>query len=288
MISAVVVNRDGERWLERCLGSLGDPRPPVVDVVVVDNCSSDGSVELVRRRFPQVRLLENRRNLGFGAANNQAAAHARGDALLLLNNDAWLEPGCLERLHARLERDPELGLVAPRLVGPDGRPRFVWSPDRSLLGEAVQRLRNPFEGASFNHGTIERVLRALSGPGWYTAACVLIRRRAFDDVGGFDPKFFLYFEDTDLCIRLRKKGWRLEWEPDAVAVHAGGSRRLGGALTTEYRRSQLYYYRKHRPRWEFAALKLMVGRRHGGGEVREWQDTNAGGRGPGGADGEPP
>jgi GT2 family glycosyltransferase len=288
VISVVVVNRDGERWLERCLGSLGEPRPQVVDVVVVDNCSSDGSVELVRRRFPHVRLLENRRNLGFGAANNQAAAHARGEALLLLNNDAWLEPGCLERLRARLECDPELGLVAPRLVGPDGRPRFVWSPDRSLLGEAVQRLRNPFEGASFNHGTIERVLRALSGPGWYTAACVLIRRRAFDDVGGFDPKFFLYFEDTDLCIRLREKGWRLEWEPDAVAVHAGGGRRLGDALTTEYRRSQLYYYRKHRPRWELAALKLMLVRRHGGAEVREWLDTNAGRGRSGGADGEPP
>ena len=288
MISVVVVNRNGERWLERCLGSLDDSRSLVAEVVVVDNGSSDGSVELVRRRFPDVRLLENRRNLGFGVANNQAAARAAGDALLLLNNDAWLRPGCLERLHARLERDSGLGLVAPRLVGPDGRPRFVWSPDRSLLGEAVQRLRNPFEGAAVNHGVIEHVLRALCGPGWYTAACVLIRRRAFDDVGGFDPGYFLYFEDADLCLRLRRKGWRLDWEPAAVAVHAGGGRRLEGALADEYRRSQLYYYRAHRPGWEGSILKRLLARRYGGGRVREWLASGAGGTGPGGDSGGDP
>jgi GT2 family glycosyltransferase len=271
----LVVNRDGERWLERCLVSVGDPPPPDVEVVLVDNCSSDGSVELVRRRFPHVIVLENRRNLGFGTANNQAATSARGEGLLLLNNDAWLEPGCLDLLHARLEREPDLGLVAPRLLGPDGRPRFVWSPDRGLLSEAVQRVRNPFEGAAFNHGTIDRLMRAFTGPGWYTAACVLIRRRAYDDVGGFDTTFFLYFEDTDLCVRLRKGGWRLDWEPDAVAVHAGGGKRLGGALADEYRRSQLYYYRKHRPPWELAALKFMLGRKYGAGQVRDWLDQTA-------------
>lgn len=286
MISVLVVNRDGERWLERCLGSLAARPPSDVEVVLVDNCSSDGSVALVRRQFPHVRLLENRRNLGFGAATNQAASHARGDALLLLNNDAWLQPGCLERLRARLERDPQLGLVAPRLVGPDGRPRFVWSPERSLLGEAVQRLRNPFEGAALNHGAVDRMLRAICGPGWYTAACVLIRRRAFDDVGGFDPNFFLYFEDTDLCVRLRDRGWRLDWEPEAVAVHVGGGGKLGGAISADYRRSQLYYYRTHRPRWELAALKLMLGRRYGGGQVREWLDQTARWSGAGGVDGE--
>lgn len=281
MISVLVVNRDGERWLERCLASVGDPPPLEVEVVLVDNCSSDGSVELVRRRFPHVTLLENHRNLGFGAANNQAAALARGDALLLLNNDAWLEPGCLVRLQARLDREPDLGLVAPRLIGPDGGPRFVWAPDRGLLGEAVQRMRNPFEGTAFNHGPIDRLMRAFSGPGWYTAACVLIRRRAFDEVGGFDPSFFLYFEDADLCVRIREAGWTLDWEPDAVAVHAGGGGKLGGAVADEYRRSQLHYYRKHRPPWEFAVLKLVLARRYGGGQVRDWLDRTAPG-----ADGE--
>ncbi len=275
MISVLVVNRDGERWLVRCLASVGDPPPPDVEVVLVDNCSSDGSVELVRRRFPHVNLLENRRNLGFGAANNQAAAQARGETLLLLNNDAWLEPGCLALLHARLDREPDLGLVAPRLIGPDGRPRFVWSPDRSLLGEAVQRVRNPFEGTAFNHGPIDRLMRAVSGPGWYTAACVLIRRSAFDDVGGFDPSFFLYFEDADLCVRIREAGWNLDCELEAVAVHAGGGGKLGGAVADEYRRSQLYYYRKHRPQWELAVLKFILGRRYGGGQVRDWLDRAA-------------
>jgi GT2 family glycosyltransferase len=270
MISALVVNHDGAAWIERCLASLGDPPPDDVEVVVVDNASSDGSPELVRQRFPHVRLLAMAHNVGFAVANNLAAGCARGDALLLLNNDAWLEPGCLARLREKLERDPRIGLVAPRLIGPDRRPRFSWAPDRSLLGEAVQRLRNPYQGRWWNHGPVDRVLRLLLGPGWYTAACLLIRRRAFDQVGGFDPAYFLYFEDVDLCLRLRRHGWRLARQPRAVAVHAGGGRPLDQATELHYRQSQLYYYSRHRPRREEQALWNRLVERYPEGPVAEW------------------
>jgi len=250
MISVLVVNYNGGLWLERCLSSLGVPPPEDVQVVVVDNGSSDGSPELIPHRFPYVRLLRMGHNAGFAVANNVAAACADGDALLLLNNDAWLETGALERLRQRLDADPRIGLVAPRLVSPDGRAQFVWSPDRSLFGAAVQRLRNRFEGRWWNHRLLPPLLRLVLGRGWYTGACVLVRRRAFDEVGGFDPGFFLYHEDTDLCLRLRRAGWRLAWQPRATVVHAGGLRPIDEQSELHYRQSQLYFYSKHRPRWE--------------------------------------
>jgi GT2 family glycosyltransferase len=250
MISALVVNYNGERWLDRCLASLGEPPPADLQIVLVDNCSSDASLELVKRRFPHVQLLRMGHNVGFAVATNLAAASSDGDALLLLNNDAWLEPGALEAMRKRLDRKPSIGLVAPRLVSLDGRPQFVWSPDRSLVGAAVQRMRNRFEGHSFNHGFLVRLLRLLLGPGWYTGACLLIRRRAFDEVGGFDPGFFMYHEDADLCLRMRRRGWRLAFEPRARVVHAGGLRPVDEQTQLHYRQSQAYYYSKHRPRWE--------------------------------------
>jgi GT2 family glycosyltransferase len=250
MISVLVVNHNGERWIERCLSSLGVPPPAGVQVVVVDNGSTDGSPELVAVRFPHARLLRMGHNAGFAVANNVAAACADGQALLLLNNDAWLGAGALDLMGQRLDADSRIGLVAPRLVSLDGRPQFVWSPDRSLLGAAVQRFRNRFEGQWWNHNLLPPLLRLVLGRGWYTGACVLVRRRAFDEIGGFDPGFFLYHEDTDLCLRLRRAGWRLASQPKATVVHAGGLRPVDERTELHYRQSQLYFYAKHRPRWE--------------------------------------
>jgi GT2 family glycosyltransferase len=270
MISVLVVNYNGERWIEKCLDSLGDPPPSDLQVVMVDNASTDGSLELVRRRFPHVQVLRMGHNVGFAVATNVAEACADGDALLLINNDAWLGEGALERMRARLDSRPSIGLVAPRLVSTDGCPQFVWSPDRSLLGAAVQRLRNRFEGRSWNHGLLVRLLRLLLGPGWYTGACVLVRRRAFDEIGGFDPGFFLYHEDADLCLRLREAGWRLAWEPKATVFHAGGLRPIDEQTQLYYRQSQLYYYAKHRPRWEEERVWKYVVKLYPNGAVADW------------------
>jgi len=275
VISVLIVNRNGEQWIEGCLDSFSDEPRDQIQIIVVDNDSTDRSAEIIERRFPHVALMPMGRNAGFAVANNLAAANAEGDALLLLNNDAWLEPGCLSRLRERLESDERLGLVAPKIVRPDGRSQFVWAPDRSLLGEAVQRLRNPFEGRALNHGLGEQLLRAVFGQGWYTAACVLLRRQAFEGIGGFDPSYFLYFEDADLCLRLRAAGWRLRWEPEATAVHAGGGRSLDDEAEAHYRRSQLYYYYRHRPRWELAALKLKLGLRYGSERLDRWLENVA-------------
>ncbi|HEX4953588.1 MAG TPA: glycosyltransferase family 2 protein [Thermoanaerobaculia bacterium] len=260
MISVLLVNHNGAALLPRCLESLGPLGGSDLEAVLVDNASSDGSLALLAERFPEVKVEASRENLGFAAALNRAAELARGDRLLLLNTDAWLAPGALRRLATRLDTAPRLGAVAPRLAYPDGRPQIAWAPDPSLVGEAVQQLRNRFEDRPWVEGWGASLLRLLLGPGWLTAACLLVRRAAFASVAGFDPEYFLYFEDVDFCLRLRRAGWRLGVEPGALCYHAkGGSG--APALTGHYRESQLRYYAKHRPRWEGVVLRSYLRRR---------------------------
>lgn len=268
MISAIIVNHNGRGHLERCLASLEASRS-TLEVLLVDNASSDDSVALVRERFPRVRVLEQARNLGFGAANNIAASAARGEALLLLNADAWLEPGALELLAARLASHPRNGLAAPRLLYPDGRRQFAWSPERGALGEVLQQLRNRHESRAWVHGPVARLLARVAGRPWYTAACVLLRAEAFRAVGGFDERFFMYFEDVDLCVRLEAAGWRLVQEPRAVARHEGGFARHP-KVDDVYRPSQLRYYAAHRPEWERRLVEWRLRRRYGDREVERW------------------
>jgi GT2 family glycosyltransferase len=268
MISVIIANHNGEEHLDRCLGSLGRPGPEL-EIIVVDNASSDDSLNLIAGRFPAARVLPQPDNLGFAAANNIGAEAAKGDALLLLNNDAWLEPGALVLLADRLESDPRAGLVAPRLCYPDGGRQFSWSPARGVLGEALQQLRNGFEAHSWVHGTVARGLGRLAGRPWYTAASLLIRSRAFRQIGGFDTNFFMYFEDVDLCVRLEEAGWCLVQEPRAVVTHVGGIRR-SATVDDLYRPSQLRYYRVHRPTWEARLVARRLRRRFGDAEVERW------------------
>ena len=268
MISAIVVNHNGQRHLRQCLESLQHSGPNL-EVLVVDNASTDDSVVMVSELFPEVRVLEPGSNLGFGAANNLAAEEARGESLLLINADARLEEGALGRLHEHLQHDKRLALVAPTLRYPDGRHQFVWSPERGVVGEVIQRLRNHFEDRPWAHGAVVRAVSRLAGHLWFTAACILVRTEAFRAVKGFDEGFFMYFEDVDLCVRLEKAGWRLAQASDAVAHHVGGFSRHPH-VDTVYRPSQLRYYSLHRPAWEARFVERRLRRRYGDTAVDGW------------------
>ncbi|MCY3969869.1 MAG: glycosyltransferase family 2 protein [Acidobacteria bacterium] len=286
-VSALVVNYNSGDWLRLCLESLqaiaeawrrDAPAKPGslagLEAVVVDNASSDGSLTTVREfeaagapGLP-VQLVEAGRNLGFGAACNLAAAKSAGRHLLLLNPDAWIDEESLRRLVEAQESEDRLAVAAPCLSYPDGSPQFVWAPPVGVLGEAIQRFRNRFEKVGWNHDLLPGLLRPCVGAGWYTAACLLVRRAAFDDIGGFDERFFLYFEDADLCLRLRRAGFRLREVPGARAWHVRGAvtgtdreRRLTPAAERFYRASQLRYYGLHRPRWERAYLRRRLRRK---------------------------
>ncbi|MEM8960158.1 MAG: glycosyltransferase family 2 protein [Acidobacteriota bacterium] len=256
-ISTIIVSHNCLEHVGHALSVLATQRTEVDEVIVVDNASTDGTPEHIRREFPWVRLEAHDDNPGFGAANNRGAAVARGDRLLLLNPDAWPTPGAITTLATALDRHPRAALTAPQLLYPDGSPQFAWCPTTGVIGEAVQKLRNHFEGQWWNHRLLAPALR-MADPGWFSGACLLVRREAFEAVGGFDEAIFLYFEDVDLCLRLRQAGWRLRSVPDARVHHHKGSSTPKLRAEVAYRNGQLAYYAKHRPKWEQRFLKRKL------------------------------
>lgn len=220
----VVVNYDGGEGNLACLESVFASGVPAGRVVFVDNASSDGSREAVHARWPELVTIDNDRNLGFGAAANQGvdAACARGaGAVLLLNNDATLEPDCLARLCACLDDDPTIGVCGPLvLLGRDGERvwaaggRMTW---RQNLSELVGH-RRPCTDELRQDRDVDYV------PG----CAMLVRREVFDAVGALDAALFAYHEDVDLCLRAREAGLRTRFVGGAVARHDAHGATGGG------------------------------------------------------------
>lgn len=226
-VTAVVVTWNSAADIQPCLAGLataGREAGGQLDIMVIDNDSSDGTVEIVRQRFPSVRLVAAHRNLGFGAAANIGIAEARGDAVLLLNPDAHLEPGALREMLRHLNSEPDLGCVAPMHVATG---ELAVSPGR----------RRPTLAAALTDGTIiERFwpdlpalrryyMRDNAGdePEWLSGACLCFRRVALVEVGGFDVGYEMYAEEVDLLGELGAHGWRCAVTRNARIRHQGGA-----------------------------------------------------------------
>jgi len=244
-VSAVIVTYNSLPWIERPLQSI---EGTAAEVIVVDHGSTDGTLELVRDRFPKVRIIEQE-NRGFGGGMNTGMRAASGDYLLLLNPDAWFLGDGLEKLVAFAEEHPEAGVVGPRLLHPDG------SLQRSVRGFPTpwriateffflrklaprSRLFNAFHGGPEDHA-------AVYDAEWLGGACLLVRRAAYDEVGGFDESFFLFNEEVDWCYRFRQAGWKVLFDPGAEVVHVIGASH-DPARYTALVISHLRFLRKHR------------------------------------------
>lgn len=249
-LSISIVHHDGRVMLRDCLNSIYAYPPGVpFEIVLVDNVSTDGAREMVRTEFPQVRLLENTARAGFGENHNRAMAACRGEYILLLNDDTLVHPGALDALLAFLEGRPDILLVGPRLLNADGTLqkncfkfpsplRLVWEhllltaafPDHPVFGDY----------RAWTHDTVREV-------DFVTGAAMLVRRSVLTEVGGFDPLFFMYAEETDWQKRMRDKGWRIAFCPDAVITHLGGqsSESMRSRKYCEFYRSQIKFIRKH-------------------------------------------
>jgi N-acetylglucosaminyl-diphospho-decaprenol L-rhamnosyltransferase len=242
-VAAVVVTYDALPWIERCLGSLRG-----VETVIVDNGSSDGTVAFVRERFPDVRVVEAE-NRGLGAGWNVGIRETSGTYVLLLNADAWLSEDALDRLCDFADTRPQAAVVGPRLVNPDG------TLQRSVRGyPTVWRLAteyfflrklapgssalNAFYGGGFDHDEVREVEVVMG-------ACMLLRRRAIDEVGECDEDYFLFSEETDWCYRFREAGWEVVFFPGAECTHVRGASH-SGRLYRENLRGHLLFLWKHR------------------------------------------
>jgi len=259
-LSVIVVAYRSAAHLPACLEAVASSADRLRrETIVVDNASGDGTPELVRRQAPDARLIVNEANRGFAAAVNQAARIARGRHLLLLNPDARPLPGCLERLAAELDGRPEAALAGPQLVDPDGaRQPSAWTAP-GLLTLAYEAL--------LLHNLMPRSrLRLVTAPAGepvdvecLSGACLLVRRAAFEALGGFDERFFIYYEDTDLALRARAAGHRVRLVPAARAVHlvGGSSFQDRREFRRRFHESGRLFLDKHHPGPRGAALRVL-------------------------------
>ena len=261
VVSVLIVSYNTRELLLECLESLRAVTLPL-EIVVVDNASSDGSAEAVRERRPDVGVIANRENVGFSKANNLGIRATKAPYVLVMNSDCLSRPGALETLVEILDSRPDVGIVGPRTVSPDGTIQVSFGPDLTPWNEWHQR--RLVKGVKRKDPASLRRADALASrehePDWLSGSCFLARREVLDRVGGFDEAFFLYEEDADLCLRVRQSGSRVLFTPRAEVVHHLGRsmEQASERAQQEYRRSHLLYYRKHNGPLATLALRLWT------------------------------
>ncbi len=259
-LSILIVSFNTREVLRECLETVRRQSAKLrVEILVVDNNSSDGSPEMIEQQFPEVRLTRSSVNLGFGGACNSALGLARGKYIVLLNSDAFLQNGALDLAVAHMNQTPLCGLGGGRLIGRDG----AWQPSarsfHSIAGDAMMltglaaRFPKSRIFGSFDRTWADAAESAQVD--WVPGAFAIIRPEALAETGPFDQAFFLYYEEVDLCLRMKKAGWSVWYWPDIVVVHIGGeSSRQMNSLEVSAQASQvvlwrmrstLLYYRKH-------------------------------------------
>jgi GT2 family glycosyltransferase len=221
----VVVAYRSSGELAGCLDSIASDAPAGSTVVVVDNASPDDSAVVAGSHPLQPRIVASAKNLGFGGGCNLGAQGSAAEALFFLNPDARLKPGATALLVAAMEADASLGVVAPRVIDPTGESRAASAgaePSlRSSIGHFLALGRVPGVRPLFRPVYLADG-RVRSRPDWVSGAAMLVRKTAYDAVGGFDERIFMYMEDVDLCRRLRAEGWAVGYEPEAVVEHVMG------------------------------------------------------------------
>lgn len=252
-LSVVIVSWNCRRHLEECLLSLRNNTSVPAEIIVVDNASTDGTADMVRGSFPEVRFIQSPENVGFAKGNNIGIRASTGRFLALINADVKVLPACLERTLASIEAEPAIGVLGPAMIGRDGivhrsgmRFPSLWNGICDALGLHAIFGRRPLFGgqamADFDW-TSRRDVEVLNGWFW------MIRREALDEVGLLDEQFFMYGEDVDWCKRFHDAGWRIVFEPGAASVHYGGgsAEQAPTRFYLEMQRANLQYWSKHHP-----------------------------------------
>jgi len=275
-LSIIIVSWNVRHLLRRCLASIydsvgmcADEAAPgetlAIEVIVVDNASTDGTVEMVEGSFPSAQVVANRSNRGFPAANNQGIRRAGGRYVLLLNPDTEVLDGALLQMTSFADTHPDVGMVGPQLLNPDGtiqssRRRFptlatafvesTWLQltVMSLESGGLSRLlTTPLRHLLGRYYVADRSASAIQDVDWITGAAMFSRREAIKDVGSMDEAYFMYSEELDWCRRFREAGWRIVYLPEAQIIHHVGksSEQVTVARHIHFQTSKVRYFRKH-------------------------------------------
>ncbi len=262
-LSVLIVTFNSGKTILDCLESVYAQATGIeLEVLLYDNASQDDTVKKIAEHFPQVRLFQGEANLGFGPANNVLLEESRGEYILFLNPDGMLLENSLSILLDFAIKHQKAGAIGPRLRFPDGSYQISAAEFPSLKNEFITKLHYRALDRKIKPviNYLENRHKEATRVPWVGGACLLVARKKLVQIGGFDPNFFLYFEDIDLCKRLARQGWKNYHLPQAVVRHLSGY-----SMTTiplikelEYRKSQLYYYRKHLGHTSFTLLKLYL------------------------------
>lgn len=272
-LSIVIVNWNTKDYLKQTLQSVfaTTRNLPVskLEVIVVDNHSADKSAEMVKEDFPQVKLIENKVNLGFGGGNNEGAKRATGDYLFFLNSDTIVLNQAVKKIIWYLE-ERSVGILVPKLLLEDRKtvqPGLInYKP--SVLKMILEKPFKLFKPLISKSGWLRKVAQRVSldfwdfdrlrEVDWVTGAALVIRKPLFDELKGFDEKIFMYFEDVDLCLRAKQKGAKVIYYPDAEIIHLGGkSVAKSKERKKVYYQSQDYFWAKHHSILNAFLLKII-------------------------------
>lgn len=255
-LSVCIVSWNTRALLRQCLLSIYNSAHGMdFEVLVVDNASSDGSADMVRREFPAVRLFENEVNQGFAGGSNLAIKNSTGHCILLLNSDTIVMPGTLQTMTEFLKGSAETGVIGCKLLNPDGTaqlsyrkfPTLQWGYIRTVLISKVYHHIKPLRGIlePHVHGGGPNNRRSVD---WVSGACLMTRRDVFDAIGLLDERFFMFCEEIDWCYRARRAGWDIRYLPDICVIHYGGESSKQHRLRTYWAlvKSTYHYFRKLR------------------------------------------
>ncbi|MFZ2398625.1 MAG: glycosyltransferase family 2 protein [Smithella sp.] len=254
-ISIIIVNWNTKDLLKNCLNSIYQTIHDLIfEVIVVDNASSDGSVEMLEKEFASVIRIVNQENKGFGAANNQALAAMKGEYALLLNTDAVLTPDAVNKLWNFCDKNEKAAIVCGQLLNADGTKQnsIASFPSLITLSTNISLLEYLFPcwypSKRYKHTTPFEVDSAIG-------ACMMIRKKALDEAGFIDERYFFFFEETDLAYTMRRKGWKVYHVPDAFIYHLQGQS-IGHNISSriEFYRSRYQFLKKwHNPLYYYLA-----------------------------------
>ncbi len=252
-LSIIIVSWNVKKVLIDCLESIEEnPASEPFEVIVVDNASSDGTVESVRNKFPEVVVIANSQNLGFAAANNQGIEKSQGEYILLLNPDTIIHSDSLDILIEFMDKNEDVGICGPQLLNQDGTiqssvrcfPTFRGALYRHTVIRYLGLFKNEYKKwlmKNFDHKTKMDVDQVMG-------AALMIRQSIIEDIGVMDEQFFMYYEEVDLCFRIKQAGWRVVFMPEVVITHLGSQ--SSGQIPVKKQMmaitSLLKFFRKHR------------------------------------------
>lgn len=226
-LTITIVSWNTCELLRSCLQSIQQSNPHIsYEIHVVDNASADGSAEMVRTEFPSLKLIVNQENIGFAAANNQSWKQAQGRYWLLLNSDAEVKPRALDTLVAFMDAHPQAGLATAKLLNPDSSPQYCAQPVPSIWRLLLETARvHKLFPASWRGRVLLSTYwnyQATIPVGWTWGTALIARRAAVEEVGALSDDFFMYGEDLEWCLRMRRHGWKVWFCHNAEVLHYGG------------------------------------------------------------------